>query len=143
MYKEPAIVLTSDNILTKAADKVAANKAEKKIQEQLNKYGITPGALTMTFNEDGTVSETLNGKTFQGKWTVNDSKLQLTISGVKALSITTQIDGKELMFVTDATKLLNLFKSVGAKSSNSTIKTVTTLMKNVDGMLAGVTLEKK
>jgi hypothetical protein len=97
----------------------------------------------MTFNEDGTVSETLNGKTFQGKWTVNDSKLQLTISGVKALSITTQIDGKELMFVTDATKLLNLFKSVGAKSSNSTIKTVTTLMKNVDGMLAGVTLEKK
>ena len=143
VYKEPAIVLTSDNILTKAAAKVAANKAEKKIQEQLNKYGITPGALTMTFNEDGTVSETVNGKTFQGKWTVNDSKLQLTISGVKALSITTQIDGKELMFVTDATKLLNLFKSVGAKSSNSTIKTVTTLMKNVDGMLAGVTLEKK
>ena len=71
------------------------------------------------------------------------TNLGIPTSGVKALSITTQIDGKELMFVTDATKLLNLFKSVGAKSSNSTIKTVTTLMKNVDGMLAGVTLEKK
>lgn len=65
----------------------------------------------MTFKEDGTFTETLNGKTSKGKWTVKDSKLQLTIAGVKALNVTTQIDGKDMQFVTDATKLLNLFKS--------------------------------
>ena len=142
-YTEPAIVFTSNNILAKAASKIAANKVEKKIQEQLSKYGITPGTFTMTFNEDGTFTETLKGKTTKGTWTVQDSKLQLTVVGVKALSITTQIDGKDLQFVTDATKLLNLFKTLGAKSSNSSIKTAASLMKSVNGMQAGITLRKQ
>ena len=142
-YAEPAIVLTSDNLLTKAAANVAANKLEKKLQSYLTQYGIAPGSLTVTFNEDGTCTETLNGKSFSGKWEVADSKLMLTIGGVKALSVTTQIDGKDLQLVTDATKLLNLFKSLGAKSSNSNIKTITSLMKSVTGMQAGITLRKQ
>jgi hypothetical protein len=142
-YTEPAIVFTSNNLLAKAASKIAANKVEKKIQEQLSKYGIAPGTFSMTFNEDGTFSETLKGKTTQGTWTVQDSKLVLSVAGVKALSITTQIDGKDLQFVTDATKLLNLFKTLGAKSSNSSIKTAASLMKSVNGMQAGITLRKQ
>lgn len=142
-YTEPAIVFTSDNILAKAASKIAANKVEKKLQEQLSKYGIKPGSFTMTFNEDGTFSETLKGKTTKGKWEVKDSKLVLSVVGLKAISITTQIDGKDLQFVTDATKLLNLFKTIGAKSNNSSIKTVASLMKSVNGMQAGITMRKQ
>ena len=142
-YTEPAIVFTSDNLLTKLAAKVAANKLENKLQSYLTQYGIKPGALVLTFNEDGTCTETLNGKTMKGKWQVKDSKLILTLGGIKALQITTQIDGKNMMFVTDATKLLKLFKSVGAKSTNKNIQTVTSLMKSVDGMQAGVTLKKQ
>ena len=142
-YTEPAIVFTSDNILAKAASKIAANKVESKLQEQLSKYGIKPGAFSMTFNEDGTFTETLKGKTSKGTWQVKDSKLILSIVGVKALTITTQIDGKDMQFVTDATKLLNLFKTLGAKSSNTSIKTVATLMKSVNGMQAGITLRKQ
>lgn len=142
-YTEPAIVFTSDNILAKAGAKIAANKLESKLQEHLSKYGIKPGAFSMTFKSDGTFTETINGKTASGKWTVQDSKLQLTISGVKAFSITTQINGKDMQFVTDATKLLNLFKTLGANSSSSQIKTVTSLMKSVDGMQAGITMHKQ
>ena len=142
-YAEPAIVFTSDNILAKAASKIAANKVESKLQEQLSKYGIKPGAFSMTFKEDGTFTETLKGKTSKGTWQVKDSKLILSIVGVKALTITTQIDGKDMQFVTDATKLLNLFKTLGAKSSNTSIKTVATLMKSVKGMQAGITLRKQ
>ena len=142
-YTEPAIVFTSDNILAKAASKIAANKVESKLQEQLSKYGIKPGAFSMMFNEDGTFTETLKGKTSKGTWQVKDSKLILSIVGVKALTITTQIDGKDMQFVTDATKLLNLFKTLGAKSSNTSIKTVATLMKSVKGMQAGITLRKQ
>lgn len=142
-YTEPAIVFTSDNILAKAASKIAANKVESKLQEQLSKYGIKPGDFSMTFKEDGTFTETMKGKTSQGTWQVKDSKLILSIVGVKALTITTQIDGKDLQFVTDATKLLNLFKTLGAKSSNSSIKTVASLMKSVKGMQAGITLMKQ
>ena len=142
-YTEPAIMFTSDNLLTKLAAKVAANKLEDKLQSYLTQYGVKPGALVLTFNEDGTCTETLNGKTMKGKWQVKDSKLVLTLGGIKSLQITTQIDGKNMMFVTDATKLLKLFKSVGAKSTNKNIQTVTSLMKNVDGMQAGVTLKKQ
>ena len=142
-YTEPAIVFTSDNLLTKVAAKVAANKLETKLQSYLTQYGIKPSALVLTFNEDGTCTEKLNGKTIKGKWQVKDSKLILTLGGIKALQITTQIDGKDMQFVTDATKLLKLFKSVGAKSTNKNIQTVTSLMKSVDGMQAGVTLHKQ
>ena len=142
-YTEPAIVFTSDNLLTKVAAKVAANKLEDKLQSYLTQYGIKPGALVLTFNEDGTCTETLNGKTMKGKWEVKNSKLILTLGGIKTLQITTQIDGKNMMFVTDATKLLKLFKSVGAKSTNKNIQTVTSLMKGIDGMQAGVTLKKQ
>ena len=142
-YTEPAIVFTSDNLLTKVAAKVAANKLENKLQSYMTQYGIKPGTLVLTFNEDGTCTETLNSKSMKGKWEVKDSKLILTLGGIKALQITTQIDGKNMQFVTDATKLLKLFKSVGAKSTNKNIKTVTSLMKSVDGMQAGITLKKQ
>ena len=82
-YTEPAIVFTSDNILAKAASKVAANKLENKLQQYLTRYGIKPGTFSMTFKEDGTYTRTLNGRTAQGTWTVQDSKLMLTIAGIK------------------------------------------------------------
>ena len=127
-YTEPAIVFTSDNILAKAGSKIAANKLEKKIQEYLTRYGIKPGAFTMTFNEDGTL-------------------IPVTVLSagpcVKSLAVTTQVSGKEMMFVTDATKLLNLFKTFGAKSSSSQIRTITSLMKSINGMQAGVTMRKQ
>ena len=143
VYSEPAIVFSSDNLLAKAAAKIASNKVEKKLQGYLTQYGIAPGSFSMTFNEDGTFTETLKGKTINGTWKIEDSKLKLTIAKLKTVAITTQIDGKDMQFVTDATKLLNMFKTFGAQSNNSSIKTVASLMKSVNGMQAGITLRKQ
>ena len=142
-YEEPAIVLKSDNVLTNAAAKIAANKMESILQAKLTTVGIKPGAMTMTFNQNGTFTSTLKGKTTKGKWSVKDSKLQLTTLGVKSVSITTQLEGKKLMFVANSTKLLNLFKAFGSKSGNANLQTVSKLMKNVNGMEVGVTMKKK
>ncbi len=142
VYSEPAIVLSSSNFLSNAAYKVASNTAEKKIQSYLTKYGISPGTFSINFNEDGTCTETLKGKSVNGNWKIENEKLVLTIKGVKALSITTQISGNEMQLVTDATKLLTMFKSFGANSSNNEIKTVASLLKGASGMQAGVTLKK-
>lgn len=143
VYSEPAIVFQSDNILAKAGSKIAAKKIEKSLQEQLTKYGIKPGAFAITFKEDGTFTEITGKKTMQGKWTVKDSKLNLTFTGKRNIAITTQLEGNQLMLVTDATKLLNLVKTVAGSSSNANIQMVTTLMKSVNGMQAGLTLVKK
>ena len=142
VYEEPAIVLTSDNVLTNAAAKVAAKTAEKKLQEQMDKVGIKKGTLSMTFKSDGTSTETFGKKTYKGKWTVENQKLKLTHS-VRTITLTTQVDGNNLMFVTDASKLLSLMKTLGSKSTNSTVSTVTSLMKKVKGMQCGITLVKK
>ena len=142
VYEEPAIVLQSDNVLTSAAAKLAAKKAETKLQEQLNKIGIKKGALTLTFNSDGTFSETFGSKSVGGTWSIKNSKLIMKHT-VRSTTLTTQVSGKELMFVTDASKLLKLFQTLGSNSTNSSISTVTSLMKKVKGMQCGITLVKK
>lgn len=142
-YKEPAIVFESDNFFAKAGASLAAKKMESKIQEHLTKFGITPGAVSITFAEDGTFTEMLKGKQVKGKWKMEDSKLILTYGTIKPVSITTQVDGKTLMIVTDTSQLLNMFKTLGSKSTNSSIKTVTALMSSVKGMKAGLALVKK
>lgn len=142
VYEEPAIVLQSDNVLTSAAAKLAAKKAETKLQEQLNKIGIKKGALTLTFNSDGTFSETFGSKSVSGTWSIKNSKLIMKHT-VRTTTLTTQVSGKELMFVTDASKLLKLFQTLGSNSTNSSISTVTSLMKKVKGMQCGIALVKK
>lgn len=145
VYAEPAIVLKSDNILSNVAAKVAAGKIEDKLAGVLSKYGIKEGMLSITFNEDGTFTENIGKKTIKGKWTVKDSKLNLTFGTLKpkTIPITTQLEGNQLLFVTDASKLLDFVKSISSKSSNSNIKTITKLMDNVTGMQAGLTMKKK
>ena len=142
-YSEPAIVFQSDNLLTKAGASLAAKKLESQLQTQLNKYGIKSGALTITFNSDGTFSQTLGTKTMNGQWKVKSSKLYITYLGVRTIEITTQISGNKLQFVANANKLLALMKTMGSASSNTNIKTITSLMKSVNGMQAGITLVKK
>lgn len=141
-YSEPAIVFESDNLLTKAGASLASDKIETKLQEQLSKSGIESGAFSVTFNEDGTFSETFNSRTIRGKWKVEDSKLNL-VFGNKSIPVNTQLTGNKLMFVTDATKLLDLVKTIASKSSNGSLQTVTSLMQSVDGLQAGLTLVKK
>lgn len=145
VYAEPAIVLKSDNILSNVAAKVAAGKIEDKLAGVLSKYGIKEGMLSITFNEDGTFTENIGKKTIKGKWTVKDSKLNLTFGTLKpkTIPITTQLEGSQLLFVTDASKLLDFVKNISSKSSNSSIKTITKLMDNVTGMQAGLTMKKK
>ena len=123
-YDSPAIVFESEDFLTKTGAALAANKLETSIQNTLAKYGITKDKFSITFKEDGTFTETIRGKSYSGKWAVEDSKLQLTYQ-IKTMEITTQKEGDQLMFVTDASKLLNLIQTLGAKTATrSSLSTI-------------------
>ena len=142
-YDSPAIVFESEDFLTKTGAALAANKLETSIQNTLAKYGITKDKFSITFMEDGTFTETIRGKSNSGKWAVEDSKLQLTYQ-LKTMEITTQKEGDQLMFVTDASKLLNLIQTLGAKTATrSSLSTITALAKNIKGMKVGLTLVKE
>ena len=141
-YDSPAIVFESEDFLSKAGAALAAQKLESSLQKTMEKYGITKDKFSITFKEDGTFTEIIRGNSFSGKWSVSDNKLKLTYK-LKTLEITTQKEGNQLMFVTDASKLLSLMQTLGSKSTNSTVSTVTSLMKKVKGMQCGITLVKK
>ena len=141
-YDSPAIVFESDDLLSKTGAALAANKIEGKLQTTLSKYGITKDKFSITFKNDGTFTETIRGKSYSGKWAVTNNKLVLTYS-YKKMEITTQKEGNKLMFVADATKLLTLVQSLGAKTAtNSSLSTITALAKNIKGMKVGLTLVK-
>ena len=142
-YDSPAIVFESDNLLSKAGAAIAAKKIESKLQTTLSKYGITEDKFTITFNADSTFTESIRGKKYSGKWEVKDKKLVLCYA-LKKMEITTQKEGNKLMFVTDATKLLSLMQTLGAKTAtNSSLSTITSLAKNIKGMKVGLALKKK
>lgn len=142
-YDSPAIVFESEDFLTKTGAALAANKLETSIQNTLAKYGITKDKFSITFKEDGTFTETIRGKSYSGKWAVEDSKLQLTYQ-LKTMEITTQKEGDQLMFVTDASKLLNLIQTLGAKTATrSSLSTITAFAQNIKGMKVGLTLVKE
>jgi len=143
VYEEPAIVLSSSNILTNVAAKAASKKIQSKLAAQLSKAGISAGKMSITLNSDKTFTETIGGKTNSGTWEVSDSKLVLSFGSVKSVSLTTQLSGSKLLIVTDASKLLSLMKGLANLSSNSTISTISTLMKGVDGMQCGLTMKKQ
>ena len=144
-YSEPAILFQSDNVLTQVGAKVTAEKIENTLKTKLAVYGIKKGVMTFTFNEDGTFVETLSQKRITGKWAIKDEQLQLTYGTYrqKTISITTQLENNQLLFVTDASKLLEMFKTITSKSANTSMTTLSRLMSSVSGMKVGLTLVKK
>lgn len=60
------------------------------------------------------------------------------------MEITTQKESDKLMFVTDASKLLSLIQTLGAKTAtNSSLSAISALAKNITGMKIGLTLVKQ
>ena len=142
-YDSPAIVFESEDFLSKAGAALAAQKLESSLQKTMGKYGITKDKFSITFKEDGTFTEIIRGNSFSGKWSVSDNKLKLTYQ-LKTMEITTQKEGIQLMFVTDASKLLGLIQTLGAKTAtSSSLSTISALAKNITGMKIGLTLVKQ
>lgn len=144
VYEEPAVVFNSDNILENAGGKLASAAIEKKLSSYLEKHDIKKGKMTMTFDKDGNFTQVIGKRTLEGTYTIEDKNIKLMYSGKIAQTIgTTQLDGNNLLIVMDATKLLKYAKALGSYSSNTTIKTASSILGNMDGMECGIRLVKK
>ena len=142
-YKQPAVVFESDNVLSSLGGNVASSQIESNLKTKLEKYGITEGAMSMTFDNSGNFTQTISSKTLKGTYTIDGSEVVLKYSGsVKQLAGTTQLDGNSLVIVMDATKLLSYMQTLGSLSGNSTLKAASSLTSSVDGMLVGLRFEK-
>ena len=142
-YTEPAVVFMSENLLKKAGGKLASSAIEKTIETQLNKVGITKGAMKMTFTRNGRFTQTIAGRRLRGTFTIKGKEVVLKYAGeIKQLVGTTQVDGNDLLIVMDASKLLTYLKAIGSISGNASLKTATSLLGSIDGMLCGLRLNR-
>lgn len=144
VYEEPAVVFNSNNLINKAGGSLMSSIVEKKLKENLEKYGFKKGSVTMFFDKDGNFTQTISGKTLRGTYIIEDKNIQLKYSGnVSQIIGTTQLDGNSLLVVMDASKLLQYVQVLGTMSKNSTLSAATSFLGNMDGMECGIRLVKQ
>lgn len=142
-YTEPAVVFSSNNVLSSIGGKVAAQAIEKKLQEQFDKAGIKKGMMTMTFDKDGKFTQVIGKRATSGTYTISDHNVVLNYGGkVKQIVGTTQLDGNDLLIVMDASKLLKYANVIGALTGNSALKSIGSAVSSLDGMEVGLKLNK-
>lgn len=145
-YTGSCIELKSDDLLKKAGGTLATGTVEKKLDEQLAKAGITAGEMQYTFTADSTFTMTWgSNKKKNGTYSYDATTKKVALKYGKLLTLnasmnctSTQMD---LLFESD--KLLKLITFLSSKSSNSTLKAISSLAESYDGMMLGFSMKKE
>ena len=147
VYTGPAVEFESSNFLAQAGGAVAGQQVASKISPYFEKIGLKPGAVKMTFKQDNTCTYTANGKTYNGTYTYDANTHALNIKGATtaipfpASNVSVSATNMNITFKTSA--LLNAVKSVGSKSNNSTISTISNLANQFSGMQTGFQFQRQ
>lgn len=144
VYEEPAVVLSSDDVLKNIGGKLASSTVESQLKSKLESYGFKKGSVTMTFDKSGNFTQTIMGKKVSGTYTIDDKNISLKYGGkISQIVGTTQLDGDNLLIVMDASKLLEYVNVLGSMSQNSTLKTAASLIGGMNGLECGLKLVKQ
>lgn len=144
-YNGSAIELESNSLLLKAGSSVASSTAEKRLNQELQKIGIRPGKMTFTFNDDSSFYATVGKKKFSGSYTYDTENQQIKLTFAHLLNVNAQVKktSKGMNMLFDSDMLLKVITYLSSVSQNSTLKAVSTLTKQYDGMQTGFSLQKK
>lgn len=143
-YTGSAVQFESDNLLERAGGTVAASTVESKLDTQLSKVGIKPGATSFTFNEDGSFKSVVGKRTLKGTYTYDKSAstVNLKFAGLIGMNAGVSGSSSKMSLLFDADKLLQLITLLGSKVNNTTIATISALAQNYEGMNVGMELSK-
>ena len=142
-YTQPAVVFESSDALKNLGGKLASAAVEKKLQTELQKYGITKGKFKMTFDKDGNFTQTVGTKTVSGTYKLSGKNVVLTYaSGLQQLVGKTELDGNNLLIVMDASKFMKYAGTLGKLTGNATISTLSSILGSYDGMQVGLRFAK-
>lgn len=147
-YKEPAVAFQSENLLMKAGGVAAAKTIEDKLAPYYKAAGCDK--MVMTVEADSTFTMKLKLGTFSGKITTEDNgkKIFFHFSLLKRVNIGTmeafiKRNSKDEIEITyDVSSLISILEKAGSITGRTSIKTLTALLKQYDGITAGFTLSK-
>ena len=146
-YSGTAVKFESDDLLKSTAASLAASQVEEKMDEYVAKVGIKPGTFSFTFNADSTFTAKVKGKSFKGTYTVSEDYKTMSLQfgkaiGLKPFNAAISATNSQLDLLFQADKLLELLEKLTASSNNATLKTVSTIAGQYDGMQLGLELKK-
>lgn len=146
-YSGTAVKFESEDLLKSTAASLAASQVEDKLDSYIAKVGIKAGTFSFTFNEDKTFSATVKGKSFNGTYTISEDYKTMSLQfgktiGLKPFTATISATSSQLDLLFQADKLLELLGKLTSTSSNSTLKTIGSLVNQYDGMMLGLELKK-
>lgn len=143
-YVGPECQFESDNLLAKAGGEAAATKVEDELKTIYKKVGVE--GCQFTFNEDGTYSQTIKGKTISGTYTFDNEKKTVAMKGKLGIQITAYVStfGSSMSLVYNADKLMTVLTTISGSLSgiNSTASGINTVAKSYKGMRLGFELKK-
>ena len=129
--------------MAKAGGEIVATQIEEKLSAEYAKLGFKKSNTYITFNEDGTFSGKIDGKSLSGNWTFDENTQALKLTGL-LLSLngyaTRNASGISILF--ESKKILTLLQTVAALSGNSTLSTIGDISKNYDGVRVGFDMAK-
>ena len=145
VYSGSAVQFESDNLLLKAGGVAAAKAAESKLDEQLVKFGITPGSMTFTFAADSTFTSVVAGRTMPGTYTYDSETKKLNLKFARLLNMGAEVNysttSMDMLFNSD--KLLKLITFLSSKTNSTALKSISTLASQYEGMMLGFELKKQ
>ena len=146
-YSGTAVKFESEDLLKSTAASLAAGQVEDKLDEYVQKVGIKAGTFSFTFNEDKTFSANVKGKSFNGTYSVSEDYKTMSLQfgktfATKPFTAAISATSAQLDLLFQADKLLELLEKLTASSNNATLKTVSTIAGQYDGMQLGLELKK-
>ncbi len=146
-YVSPAVSFKSDNLLLKAGGAAAASQVENKLAPYYRTAGLNN--LVITINNDSTFTfkarrATLNGTIEKNAQTGNfmfkfKALKKINIGSMEAFIV---MNGDKMDLTFDVSKLMTILERAGSLTNNSTIKTVSAMLNQYDGMTAGFSLKR-
>lgn len=147
-YTNPAVSFKSDNFLLKAGGAAAAQQIESKLAPYYKTAGLT--SLVLTIAEDSTftfkarmanLTGTIEKNAETGNFIFNFKAFKkIKIGSMEAFIV---MNGNKMELTFDVTKLMTLVEKAGSLTGNSTIKGLSALLKQYDGLTAGFELQRK
>lgn len=144
-YDSPDCEFESDNLLAKAGGTVASSKINSQLKSAYSKVGMS--GMQITFNEDGTYTSKVKGKTTKGTYTYDKSNKKVTMKSSlgTTLSAYTSMGSNSMSLLFEASKLMTGMKTLTSLASkvNTTASTLNALIGNYDGARLGFKMKKK
>ncbi|MDE5903829.1 DUF4923 family protein [Duncaniella sp.] len=147
-YVNPAVSFKSDNFLLKAGGAAAAQQVEAKLAPYYKTAGLT--SLVMTINADSTFTFKARMMTLSGTITkdAESGNFIFNFKAFKKIKVGSMegfivMNGNKMELTFDVTKLMTLVEKAGSLSGNSTIKGLTAILQQYDGMTAGFELQRQ